>query len=369
MEIEDIALTLTPGLGVKGCVHLLETFGSARRIFAASAEELTAEAELRSDIARNILEKKGFSPAERELLHCKKHDIVPLASTDEAYPPLLRDIPDYPHVLYVQGDLSALRKTTVSVVGTRGRTPYGERMCRELVAGLAARVPGLCVVSGLAFGVDGDAHRAALACGVATVAVLANSLPGVTPAAHASIAREILASGGALVTELHSQTRQNGSFFLARNRVIAALSAGTIVVESGLTGGSLVTAQCADSYDRTVLALPGRATDPASAGTNALIRNRKAQMILSAEDAIRELGWDLDPQVAAAPPPQPPMQLTGDERGLLGCFRESDPLSVGELETRCGLGSGEIAALLVGLELAGAIRQLPGNRYERLRCD
>lgn len=192
---------------------------------------------------------------------------------------------------------------------------------------------------------------------------------GSPPRPHASLAREILASGGALVTELHSRTRQNGSFFLARNRIIAALSAGTIVVESGSTGGSLVTAQYADSYDRTVMAVPGRATDTMSAGTNTLIRNRKAQLILTAADVIREMGWDLDPQVAAAPTPRPPLELTRDERGLLGCFRGDDPQSAEELAALSGLGTGETAALLVGLELAGAVRQLPGNRYERLRCD
>ena len=223
MEIEDIALAFTPGLGVKGCVHLLETFGSARGIFTATAEELTGKAELRPDIARSILARDGFGAAEKEMAHCRRHGITPVASTDENYPPLLREIPDYPHVIYVQGDPTALCGTMISMVGTRGRTSYGERMCRELVAGLAERVHGLCVVSGLAFGIDGDCHRAALACGAATVAVLANALPGVTPSAHASLAREILASGGALVTELHSRTRQNGSFFLARNRIIAAL--------------------------------------------------------------------------------------------------------------------------------------------------
>lgn len=369
MEIEDIALTRTPGLGVRGCVHLLEVFGSARAVFAASASELADRAELRPAIARVVLQKQGFDAAERELRHCLKHGITPLASTDEAYPPLLREIPDYPHVIYVQGNAGALRRTTLSMVGTRGRTPYGERMCRTLVDGLAARVPDLCVVSGLAFGVDGDCHRAALSCGVATVAVLANALPGVTPATHGQLAREILAAGGALVTELHSQTRQNGSFFLARNRIIAGLSAGTIVVESGTTGGSLVTAQYADSYERTVMAVPGRATDAMSEGTNALIRNRKAQMILSAADVIREMGWDLDPDVAPAPESRPPLQLTRDERGLLGCFRGDDPLSAEELSACCGLSAGVISALLLGLELAGAVRQLPGNRYERLRCD
>ena len=201
---------------------------------------------------------------------------------------------------------------------------------------------------------------------IPTVAVVANPLPGVTPAQHTDVARDILARGGALVTELHSQSKQNGNFYLARNRIIAGLSAGCIVVESPDSGGSLFTAHCADSYDRTVMAVPGRITDRASAGTNHLIRNRKAQLVLTADDVIRELMWDLgeNPATLRAKPPTP--ELTPDEAGLLGCFRTDDPLSVEALGELTGLNPGELATLLVGLELAGAVRQLPGNRYMKL---
>lgn len=366
MTIEDIALTMTPGVGVKAAVHLLEYFGDARRIFAASEEELVGGAALRRDVARALVRRTAFAAAERELLYCHRHGIVAVASTDEVYPPLLRETPDYPHVLYVVGDVSALRMRCLSMVGTRDATPYGERMCDELVRGLAARLPDLCVVSGLAFGIDVAAHRAALAAGVRTVAVLAASLPEVTPAQHRAVARDIVASGGALVTELHGQVRQKGTFYLARNRIIAGLSAGTVVVESPCSGGSLMTAHCADGYDRCVMAVPGRAVDAASRGANLLIRNRKAQLVLSAGDIIAELMWDVEP-AAAAPQPQPePPVLTADEAGLLTCFRSSDPLSTEELGALCGLSAGELSVLLLGLEVAGAVRQLPGNRYVRI---
>ena len=279
---------------------------------------------------------------------------------------MLREIPDYPHVIYIKGCVEALSARCISIVGTREATPYGQTACNRLVEGLAERIPGLSVVSGLAFGIDVAAHRAALAAGVPTVAVVANPLPGVTPAQHTDVARDILARGGALVTELHSQSKQNGNFYLARNRIIAGLSAGCIVVESPDSGGSLFTAHCADSYDRTVMAVPGRITDRASAGTNHLIRNRKAQLVLTADDVIRELMWDLgeNPATLRAKPPTP--ELTPDEAGLLGCFRTDDPLSVEALGELTGLNPGELATLLVGLELAGAVRQLPGNRYMKL---
>mgnify|MGYP001779134636 FL=1 len=365
MTIEDIALQMTPGIGVKGAAHLLETFGDARSIFAASADELVQRAEIRPDLAREILRRQGFAPAEREMAYCRRNHIEIIASTDPDYPPLLRETPDFPAVLYVMGERRVLSQRCLTIVGTRQATPYGQTMCSRLIDGLAERVPRICIVSGLAFGFEVAAHRSELAAKVPTVAVLANALPGVSPAQHAGVARDILAEGGALVTELHSQSKQKGNFYLARNRILAGLSAGCIVVESPDSGGSLFTAHCADSINRTVMAVPGRATDRSSAGTNHLIRNRKAQLVLSADDVIRELMWDLGEDPATFRPSAPTPELTAGETQLLGHFTD-DPVDLETLAVRSGLDPGELAALLVGLELSGAIRQLPGNRYMKL---
>ncbi|WP_300256694.1 DNA-processing protein DprA [uncultured Alistipes sp.] len=366
MTIEDIALQMTPGIGMKGAVHLLEVFGSASAIFAASVEDLVERAEIRPDLARQILRRQGFPAAAREIEYCRRNEIRIIASSDSEYPPLLREMPDYPIVLYVMGNAEALTLRCLSMVGTRQATPYGQSMCNRLVDGLAERIPGLCIVSGLAFGIDVAAHRAALAADVPTVAVLANTLPGITPAQHAGVARDILDRGGALVTELHSQSKQNGNFYLARNRIIAGLSAGCVIVESPDSGGSLFTAHCADSCNRTVMAVPGRATDRTSAGTNHLIRNRKAQLVMSADDIIRELMWDLGEDPDTFRPQAPTPALTPDETRLLDLFPTTDPLSLETLAEKSRLNPGELAALLIGLELSGAIRQLPGNRYMKL---
>lgn len=366
MTVEDLALQMTPGIGVKGAVHLLECFGSAERIFAATEEELTIQAELRPDLARQIVRRTGFSAAEKELKHCRRHGIVPIASTDPDYPALLREIPDYPHIIYVQGNFRVLSECCLSIVGTREATPYGQVMCHRLVERLSERVPRLAIVSGLAFGIDIAAHRAALAANVPAIAVLPCSLPDIMPAQHTAVARDMLDHGGALVTELHSQTRQKGTAYIARNRIIAALSAGCIVVESPDSGGSLITARFADEYNRAVMAVPGRATDRSSTGTNHLIRNRKAQLVLSAEDIIAEMGWDLGATPVALRPEPPTPALTPAEAKLFGCFRSSDPLSIEALRELSGFDPGELAALLLGLELAGVLRQLPGNRYMKL---
>ncbi len=369
MSVEDIALTMVAGVGARGVVHLLDVFGSAERLFAASVDEIVERAELRADIARSIVRRESFAAAERELKYCDLHRITAVASTDADYPPLMREAPDYPHILYIKGDVAALSGRCISIVGTRRMTTYGQRVCDELVEGLAELVPDVVIVSGLAFGVDGACHRAALSCGVSTVGVLANVLPEITPAANTAIARDMEFRGGAIVSELNSQTKQNGSYYIARNRIIAAMSAGTIVVESPLSGGSLVTAHLADGYNRTVMGVPGRVTDTMSKGVNALICSRKAQIVLSAADVVREMMWDVTtPNYAGlnTKEPSPTVVLTADERGLMCCFRTDDPVSTDELLELSALDYGRLSALLMTLELSGAVRMLPGNRYERL---
>jgi DNA processing protein len=196
------------------------------------------------------------------------------------------------------------------------------------------------------------------------VGVVANSLPDVTPAAHRQLAEEMIARGGAIVTELPSQTKQNGRFFIPRNRIIAAMAAGTVVVESAESGGSLSTAAFADGYNRTVMALPGRGTDVSSRGCNILIRNRKAQIVLSGGDIARELMWDLGLETIEEPRREP-LPLNDDESRLLAHF-DSEPISIDVLQQRSSLSLGELSLTLMNLELSGAIRQLPGKRYEKI---
>lgn len=366
MTIEDLALVMTPGLGVKGVAHLLACFGSASAIFAASQEALREVGHLREEAIRHLLDRSGFAAAQREEAYCHRHAIQPLASTDPAYPPLLREINDYPHILYALGDPSVLQQPMLTMVGTRERSPYGDRACRYLIEGLAERIPDLVIVSGLAFGIDSVCHRLALECGLKTVAVVANALPEVTPTQHSHLAREIIERGGAILSELPSSAKQKGDFYVPRNRILAALSEGTILVESPASGGALLTAQFADGYNRVVMAVPGRIGDRTAIGPNTLIRNRKAQMILSAEDVVRELMWDVRAVSTPAPRKVEQPALTRDEEGLLGCFRSDDPLSLAELQELSGLDAGTLSALLIGLELAGRIHILPGNRYEKL---
>lgn len=364
LPFEDIALTFVPSLGQRGVAHLLDTFHSAEAVYAASEQELVERAELRADIARAIVRRAGFGEAERELAFCHKHSITALASTDERYPTLLRQAEDYPAVLYVMGEVSALSQRSVAFVGTRKMTPYGERATTELVEGLSALVPDVNIVSGLAYGIDGAAHRAAVLSHLTSVGVVANALPAIQPTAHRNLAYEMISRGGAVVTELSSQTKQNGRYFIPRNRIIAALSAGVVVVETPDSGGSLSTAAFAESYSRSVMAVPGRMTDPTSRGCNRLISEHRARIILSAEDIIDELRWELQVgEVAVAAPKD--LSLSDDEQRFVALFA-SEPLPLDVLRERSGLTAGALSLMLMNLELSGAIRQLPGNKYEKL---
>ena len=366
MIIEDIALTFVPHLGARGIVHLLDRFGSASNIFAATEQQLIDEAGLRGDVARRIVQREGFAEAERELQHCERAGITPVVSTSAAYSDRLRFTPDFPHVLYALGSAEALNSEhVISIVGTRRMTPYGERMCNRIVEQLAAEYPDTVIVSGLAFGADAAAHRAALMFGLRTVGVVANALPSITPATNTALAHEMLAHGGAVVSEISSQTRQNGNFYIPRNRIVAGLCDGLLVLESPFGGGSLHTAQAADGYSRTVMAPPGRATDPMSAGTNALIRSGVARMVTSAEDLIEELGWTRSHKADVVRGEV--REMSDREARLMSLFGDSgDGVPLDELIERSGLSAGEVSATLLDLELTGAVRQLPGKMYEKL---
>lgn len=371
MTLADLALLYTPALGNKSIAHLIDAFGSAEAIFAASEEQLRLTAGgLRENAIGEIVARTGFGPAQKELDYCQQHHIYAIAATDTVYPPLLRDIPDRPHVLFVKGNLEALTQPSVAFVGTRTITNYGQKVGFKLIEQLHERVPNISIVSGLAFGNDESAHRAALEVGATTVAVIASALPEVTPAANYPLAERIVAQGGAIVTEVSSQHKNTGKFYPARNRIIAALSSGTVVVESPYEGGSLITAECALGYGRIVMAVPGRAFDKTSYGSNLLIKHNKASMVCSGSDIVYELGWDVShsDEVTLAPTihPAETLNLGDDERTLLEAMELGEVADYDTLVGRTGYAPAKVVALLTGLELCDAVRVLPGRKCERL---
>jgi DNA processing protein len=364
MILDELALTFVPDLGARGVAHLMDIYDSAEAVYAQKEHNLILCAELRRDIAARITQKVGYAEAECELRYCEEHGIKATSYNDCDYPPLLREAADRPHVVYSVGDIEALQsKHILSVVGTRRISAYGEGVCARLIPELADMFPDLVVVSGLAFGVDAAAHRAALAAGVRTVAVIANKLPDVTPAQHRNLAKDMLDNGGAIVTELNSQTKQNGTHYIPRNRIIAGVAEGLLVVESPANGGSLSTAKAADAYSRTVMAVPGRINDSRSEGTNHLIKTNVAQLVTSAKDIATALGWEIE----GAMPEKihfSPREVNAKERLVLASLADnSDGLTIDTIAEHTALSVSEVSAILLNMELSGLVRQLPGRRY------
>ena len=364
MVIDEVALTFVSNLGSRGISHLMEIYGSAKEVYAQPEYNLLLCAELRKDIAARIAQKEGYKEAERELRYCEENGIVITSYNDDLYPRLLGEVADRPHVIYSVGDLEALQSPHIlSVVGTRRISPYGESVCAKVIPELAEMFPDLVVVSGLAFGVDAAAHRAALSAGVRTVGVIANKLPDITPAQHRNLAKDMLDNGGAIITELHSQNKQNGTYYIPRNRIIAGVADGLFVVESPANGGSLSTAKAADAYSRTIMAVPGRITDSRSEGTNHLIKTNVAQLVTSARDIAMALGWEIE---GAVPEKMrfEPHQINPKERAVYNAIADnSDGLMLDVIADKTALSVAEVCAILLNMELSGLVRQLPGKVY------
>ncbi len=385
--LEDIALTLHPKVSPRTVVRLLECFGSAEAIYGASEEQLRSEASLMAAPARSIARRETHARARAELEFVSRNRLRAIASTDPDYPQRLRECEDFPHVIYVSGALDLNAGRWLSVVGTRNITPYGQQMCQTLIAELAALVPDLVIVSGLAYGVDVAAHRAALRLEIPTVGVLGHPIDRIYPQPHTATARQMVSRGGAVLTEFPSGTEPRQAGFVQRNRVIAGLSEGTLVVESAARGGSLITAEMADGYHRTLMAVPGRVGDAASEGTNRLIRTLRAQMVCSGQEIAEALGWKPEAastravqgalfdrtesageRPAAFPPPPgeiPPGDgsLSPEAVRLLSLIGTQEPVHLDELSGKSAESPEKLSLLLLELELEGKIAALPGSRY------
>lgn len=368
MTIEDVALLFVQGLGVRGVAHLIDYYGSAEAVYAATEASLIADAGLRKDIAENIALGEGLSAARREVNYCRRHGIEMVAATDKGYPSLLRETVDRPHILFVKGNMEALSRPMLSMVGTREMSPSGQHITNKLIEGLASAVDSFSLVSGIAYGVDAACHRAAIAHHIPSVAVLANALPEINPTPHRQLAEDILKNGGALISELTSQSKQNGRHFIARNRIIAGLSMGVVVVESPASGGALSTADLADGYGRAVMAVPGRVTDGSSFGTNNLIRSGKARLVMTAQDIICDMDWEryCIKNIAEAMRQSDDLALSAAEVALLEVFKSVEQPDMQQLISATGVTIGELMMMLMNLELKGVIRTLPGQRYEKI---
>ena len=308
----------------------------------------------------------SWERAQQEMEFIQKHQIGTYYLHDEDYPPFLAQCPDPPVLLYTKGNINFRDGRFVSIVGTRQATERGKLFTRDLVLELADQLPRLTIISGLAYGIDIAAHRAALEAGIPTLIIPGHGLDRIYPPSHRSEAVRALENGG-IVTEYMSGNTPERHHFVARNRIIAGLSECTIVVESHAKGGSLITAQMAFDYDRPVFAVPGRCNDDASMGCNALIRDQRAELLQSPDDLIEAMMW-----VTAGRPVQ--TQLTGldtndndlspEEQTLLCLLREAENgMVANDLAEEADMPYSAIITTLMTLEMKKRVKSFPGGKF------
>ncbi|MFI3330751.1 MAG: DNA-processing protein DprA [Rikenellaceae bacterium] len=365
MLLDDIALTLESKVNLKTLAHLMSHFSSAEAIYAAGADELVARCELKRELAESISKKSAHTKALEQLRHINRHKITALRPEDENYPRLLGEIPDPAHVLYLMGDSSILNSRMVTMVGTRDITSYGHRMCDRLVKELSEIDSNIVIVSGLAYGIDAECHRAALRYGLRTVAVVKDILPEVSPKGNELLASEILSSGGCILSESNIFTHFYKSEYKRRNRIMAAMSMATVVVESKDKSGANSTAFLARDYNREVFAVPGRIDEKSSEGTNNLIKSSHAQILTSAMDLALELGWDCESTTLKNAEVQE-VELSEVQAKIMELIPAGAVVYSDFISQNSGINQGDLMAEMFELELSGLVRTLPGGRYERV---
>ena len=363
----SIALTLCPGVGDKGARQLIDRAGSAVAVFERRKELFPAAKGNGMQTVKALEDPALFRRAEKELEFAEKNRIACLTLKDEAYPSRLRTCPDAPAVLFYRGTADLNNLHIISIVGTRHATEYGKQFCNDFLQELAAMRPDLLVASGLAYGIDIHAHRAALRYGLDTVAVLAHGLDRIYPYEHRRTAAEMTEHGG-LLTEFLTGTEPDRFNFVKRNRIVAGMSDATIVVESASKGGSLITAELANSYNRECFALPGRQTDTCSAGCNKLIYDNKATMLMSARHFLDDMKWGAARQDGHTPPVQRNlfMELTPEEERVVRLLKERGDLHINTLVVNTDIPVNRMSGLLFELEMKGVVKALVGSVYHLL---
>ncbi len=357
-----IALGLIPGIGPITAKSVIAYTGGVENVFKARKEELTKAIGVGEYTATQIVKGKKFiKQAEDEVKFIIKNKITPLFYTDEDYPFLLKQCPDAPLMIFVKGNLKFNKRKVISIVGTRNATIQGKENCKKIVKSLSETNHNPIIVSGLAYGIDICAHKTALKFGLDTVSVFAHGFDKLYPANHKKTASEIKEKG-ALITEFISGSKFERQNFLKRNRIIAGLSQATIVIESAKKGGSLVTADIANSYNREVFAVPGRLEDKYSEGTNWLIKTHKAFLLQSEKDIEYILNWEESHTKHIQKTLF--IELSNDEKEMAQILSDNKNIVIDDICKITGMTMSKVSSMLLEMEFKGLVRSLPGKIYE-----
>jgi len=355
----QLALTFVPGIGAKTGRVLLEQLGSATAIFKAPLKELKHVDGIGEVKVKGFKDPEVMKKAGHELDFVLKNNIKALY-TNHDYPKRLSNCSDAPLLLFYKGNADLDAAKIVAIVGTRKNTEYGHKLCEDLVEGLRS-LENILVVSGLALGIDSIAHKKCVLLGIPTVGVLGHGLDRIYPANHKHLATQMTENGGVLA-EFPSDTLPDRNNFPMRNRIVAGMSDVTVVVESHVSGGALITAHMAGGYNREVAAFPGRVNDTRSAGCNELIRKNIAAMITKTEDLVELMNWDNEGRPKAVQR-QLFINLTADEQKIVDLLQAKDTVHADELFHGTGFANSQLAATLLQLEMQGIIKTMPGKHY------
>ncbi len=359
----QIALTLVPNIGSVQARLLLQQL-SPKEIFSAKPSTLQKIEGLGEVRVRSIKKFNDFSRAEKEIDFIEKFKITPFFITDEHYPRRLLNCYDPPTMLYYRGNADLNASKMIAIVGSRSHTDYGAAITEKLISDLAET--DILIVSGLAYGIDALSHKSALKNKLPTVGVLAHGLDKIYPPENTFMAKEMVQHGG-LLTEFVSKTRPDRHNFPSRNRIVAGISDATIVIETDIKGGSMITAELANGYNKDVFALPGKTTDKKSSGCNHLIKNNKAVLLTDARQLLESMGWQEEKKKTGGKKTRDLfIELTKEEKTIVNLLNASSQLAIDEINHKSGLSSSAVAGAILNLEMQNVIQTLPGKIYKLL---
>jgi DNA processing protein len=357
----QIALTLVPNIGpvqAKILLHHCEP----EEIFHAKRSFLEKIEGIGPGRAANIKSFNDFDRANKEIKFMSQHGIKGLFLTDTNYPKRLLNCYDSPTLLFYKGEADLNVPKIVAIIGTRSNTDYGKHITEKIVRDLAAH--NITVISGLAYGIDAIAHKSSLKYELPTVGVLAHGLDQIYPYENSSLAKDMVKYKGGLLTEFRSNTLPDRHNFPNRNRIVAGMCDATIVIETGIKGGSMITAELANSYNKDVFAIPGRVLDNKSAGCNELIRNNKAFLFSAVEELINVMGWEENKKRATTISQRELfIELSKEERVIVDLFKGAEAMHIDDINLKSGLSRGSVASVILNLELRNVMVSLPGKMY------